>query len=64
MTSVEILEIFLLGFIVFLEVLHYKERHDLYNRLMARNLHEYSTHKIEEVKAQLPPEKEQEFIRI
>jgi hypothetical protein len=42
--------IFFMLFIVFIEVLHYKERRDLYSRLMAKNLTEYSAHTTEEIK--------------
>lgn len=34
----------LLTFIVFLEVLHYRERSQLYTRLMAKNLSDFSSH--------------------
>lgn len=51
--------VFLMGVLVFQELLHFKERRDLYNRLMARTLTEYSTHAIEEAKFKIPdrPEK-------
>lgn len=42
--------IFFMLLVIFLEVLHYKERKDLYSRLMARNLTEFSAHTTEEMK--------------
>jgi hypothetical protein len=48
--------IFFMLFIVFIEVLHYKERRDLYSRLMAKSLSEYSAHTTEEMKVKAKAE--------
>ena len=56
---------FFMSLVVFLEILHYRERKDLYTRLMSRNLMEYSTHSIEEAKIKIPNTKtKDEFIVI
>jgi hypothetical protein len=47
---------FFMLLVIFLEVLHYKERRDLYSRLMARDLTEYSSHKVDEAKATVKTE--------
>lgn len=60
----ELMETFLMLLVVFLEVLHYKERKDLYNRLMAKNLTEYSSHKVEEAKVKIPAKPERELLHI
>ena len=39
---VEIKDIILIAFIVLQSLLHYRERRDLYNRLMCKNLAEYN----------------------
>jgi hypothetical protein len=45
--------LFFMLLVVFLEVLHYKERRDLYSRLMAKSLSEFSAHTTEEMKASI-----------
>jgi hypothetical protein len=56
--------IFFMLLVIFLEILHYKERRDLYSRLMARTLTEYSAHTTEEMKLsqKLPEKRTQEVI--
>ncbi len=60
----EVIEVFLMALIVFLEVLHFKERRDLYNRVMAKSLGEYSNHKVEEAKIKIPSKPQKEFVQI
>lgn len=66
MTGLEILiiQVFLMVLIVFLEIIHFKERKDLYNRIMAKDLTEYSAHKVQERKAEIPQTVKSEYLTI
>lgn len=59
-----IIEGFLLLFIIFREVLSYKERKDLYARLMAKNLTEHTISVVEEKKAKVPEKIKSEFVPV
>ena len=59
-----IIVFFLLTLVVFLLVLGYVERKDLYNRIHAESFQEFSAHQIEKQKIKIPKEKERETIRI
>ena len=60
-----IIEGFLLTYCVFITILNYKERKTLYDRLMAKNLVEFSNHEISRQKIKIPDTKIQdELIRL
>ena len=50
--------------IIFQEVLHYKERKDLYSRLMAKDLTEYTHSKVEEKKVAIKLPVKDDYIRV
>ena len=52
---------FFMGLVLFIEILHYKERKDLYNRLMAKNMNEYTVHETEMKKPKVKATPEPEF---
>lgn len=56
------LQYFLMGLIVFLEILHWRERKSLYDRLMARDLNEYSLHELENKRVKIKEPKREQFI--
>lgn len=49
--------------ILILEILHYKERRDLYSRIMAKSLPEYTAHQ-EAKKAQVKETQKRELVQI
>lgn len=50
-----LMELFLIGLIVFLSISHRTERRELLDRVMARDFPELVTHEIERKKATIPP---------
>ena len=51
--------IFLLGFVVFKEILQYKERHELTKKLMAKDFIQYTNATLQEAAIKKQPEKKE-----